>query len=201
MNTQEQRQEFDVIDPELLLSAYCAGYFPMAESKNGPIRWYSPDPRAILELDEFKVSRSLRQIVRKQIFEIRINTVFKEVIRACGERSETWISEAIVQSYVQLHRLGFAHSVEAWVGNQLAGGLYGVAINAAFFGESMFTRISNASKVALVYLVERLKERGYLLLDVQFLNPHLVQFRAKEIPRNEYLKRLQKAISTPCSFT
>lgn len=196
----EQQSGHEILDAELLLRAYTIGYFPMAESKNGTIRWFSPDPRGILELDEFKIPRSLKQIVRKKLFDIRINTCFEDVIRQCSQREETWISETIVQSYLELYRLGFAHSVEAWYQNSLAGGLYGVALGGAFFGESMFTRISNASKVCLVHLVERLKERGYTLLDVQYLNPHLARFGAKEIPRSEYLKRLQNAIQLQRSF-
>lgn len=195
-----QQSVHEILDAELLLRAYTIGYFPMAESKNGAIRWFSPDPRGILELDEFKIPRSLKQIVRKKLFDIRINTCFEDVIRQCSQREETWISETIVQSYLELYRLGFAHSVEAWYQNSLAGGLYGVALGGAFFGESMFTRISNASKVCLVHLVERLKERGYTLLDVQYLNPHLARFGAKEIPRSEYLKRLQNAIQLQRTF-
>ncbi|MBI3578817.1 MAG: leucyl/phenylalanyl-tRNA--protein transferase [Ignavibacteriales bacterium] len=172
----------------------------MADSKSGEIGWYSPDPRTIFELDEFKIPRSLRLTIRKNPFEIRLNTRFEEVMRKCGEREETWISEEIIQSYVELFRLGYAHSIETWKENKLVGGLYGVAIGGAFFGESMFSRERDASKVALVYLVERMKARGFKLLDTQFITPHLARFGAREIPREEYLERLKKAIEIPTSF-
>ena len=172
----------------------------MAEPLSGEIGWYSPDPRAIFDLDEFRIPRSLKMTIRRGIFEIRINRRFEEVIRACSERKETWISEEIIRSYLQLHRTGFAHSVECWQGGKLAGGLYGVALRGAFFGESMFSRERDSSKVALVHLVERMKQRGYVLLDTQFLTPHLARFGAKEIPRAEYLERLKTALLKTCHF-
>jgi len=173
----------------------------MADSREGEIGWYSPEVRAIFPLDKFNVPRSLRQTISKKIFEIRINTRFEEVIRACGKRNETWISEEIILSYTLLHHLGFAHSVEAWKENSLAGGLYGVTLGGAFFGESMFSRVRDASKVALVALVERLEHKGFELLDTQFMTPHLARFGAVEIPRNEYLKLLKKSIHKHRSFT
>ncbi|MCI0706897.1 MAG: leucyl/phenylalanyl-tRNA--protein transferase [Ignavibacteriae bacterium] len=189
-----------VIDPEFLLLAYCNGYFPMAEPETGEIGWFSPDPRAIFELEEFHVPRSLRLTIKKNIFEVRINARFEEVMRACGKREETWISEDIVQTYIQLHQSGFAHSVESWKNGKLAGGLYGVAIGGAFFGESMFSRERDASKVALVQLVERMKSRGFTLLDTQWTTPHLKMFGAREIPRTEYVERLKQAIELECKF-
>ena len=201
MNSSSQKKTNSVIEPELLLAAYAAGYFPMADSRSGPVQWYSPDPRAILPLDSFNISRSLRQIVKKQIFQIRINTAFDEVIRFCAGRKETWISEDIIQSYLLLHQVGYAHSVEAWSGGALAGGLYGVALGAAFFGESMFSRKRDASKVALVSLVDRLKKQNFELLDTQFITPHLVHFGAIEIPREAYLKLLKKAIQKKQKFS
>lgn len=189
-----------MIEPDLLLAAYAAGYFPMADSRNGNIGWYSPDPRAVIPLDTFKVSRSLRQVLKKNLFGIRINTSFEEVIRKCGERKETWISEEIVQSYLQLHRLGHAHSVESWKDGKLAGGLYGVALGAAFFGESMFSLARDASKAALVHLVERLNKNKFELLDTQFVTAHLKKFGAYEIPRDEYLLRLKEAVHKRRSF-
>lgn len=188
------------LDPHFLLTAYCSGYFPMADPKTGEIGWYSPDPRAIFDLDEFHIPRSLKLIMKKQLFEVKINEKFEEVIRACAEREETWISETIIQSYLQLHRLGLAHSVEAWTDGQLAGGLYGVAIRGAFFGESMFSEVRDASKIALVHLVERMRERHYTLLDTQFITPHLARFGAKEISKEEYLNRLEEALHITCSF-
>ncbi len=189
-----------IIDPQFLLMAYSNGYFPMADSKTGEICWFSPDPRAIFELSEFKAPRSLKQTVKKNIFEIRVNSRFEEVIRACGGRHETWISEDIIQTYLELHRLGFAHSVESWKQGTLAGGLYGVALGGAFFGESMFSRERDASKAALVFLVKRMNERGFTLLDTQWVTPHLAMFGAKEIPRAEYMKRLKETIKLKCSF-
>ncbi len=194
------RQQPQIIPPEILLGAYATGYFPMADSVKGQIHWYSPDPRAIIPIDAFKVSRSLRQTLKKQLFEIRYDTSFEEVIRSCADRKETWISEENAQSYLELHRLGFAHSVEAWREAHLSGGLYGVALGGAFFGESMFSRRRDASKVALVALVERLRTRKFTLLDTQFVTPHLAHFGATEIPRKEYLTLLNRAVRLKRSF-
>jgi len=189
-----------IIDTQFLLMAYTHGYFPMADSKSGEINWYSPDPRGVFELEQFKISRSLRQTLRKNIFEIRVNKQFEDVIRSCAAREETWISEDIVQTYLNLHKQGFAHSVESWKEEILVGGLYGVAIGGAFFGESMFSRERDASKVALVFLVDRLRNRGFELLDTQWITKHLAQFGAREISRKEYLKRLKKAVEKKCTF-
>jgi leucyl/phenylalanyl-tRNA--protein transferase len=172
----------------------------MADSKSGEIQWYSPDPRAIFDLREFHVSRSLSTAVKQKRFEIEIDRDFEAVMRRCAEREETWISEEVVQSYLELYRLGFAHTVECWRENKLVGGLYGVSIAGAFFGESMFSIDKDASKVALVHLVDRLRERGFKLLDTQFLTPHLVRFGAKEIPRKQYLAMLEKALQKQCVF-
>ncbi len=172
----------------------------MADSKEGALRWYSPDPRAIIPLDEFHVSRSLRRLVGQNPFAVRMNTAFAEVIRGCAERDETWISDDIIEAYTQLHKAGDAHSVECWSGASLAGGLYGVAIGGAFFGESMFSREPNASKVALVHLVNHLRSRGFLLLDSQFINEHIAQFGAVEIRKAEYLRLLEQAIRVYTSF-
>lgn len=189
-----------MVEPDLLLAAYAAGYFPMAEAHNGPIAWYSPDPRGILPLDTFKVSRSLRQTLKKRMFEIRVNTSFEGVMRACAGRDETWISEEIIASYVELHRLGHAHSVESWKEGSLVGGLYGVSLGGAFFGESMFSRAREASKVALVWLVEHLLRQHYSLLDTQYGTPHLETFGAIEIPREAYLRILASALLNHCRF-
>jgi leucyl/phenylalanyl-tRNA--protein transferase len=188
------------ISPEVLLAGYARGIFPMADEATREIRWYSADPRGILPLDAFRVPRSLRQLVRKGVFTVRINTAFEEVVRGCAARDETWISEEIIQSYVRLHEVGHAHSVEAWQGETLAGGLYGVTLGGAFFGESMFTIVTGASKVCLVFLVERLRERGFSLLDTQFVTPHLAGFGAKEVPRAEYLALLAAAIDRKAAF-
>ncbi len=188
------------ITTELVLDAYCQGYFPMGDPR-GRIQWFSPDPRCIFELDNLRISRSLRQTLRRGVFEVRFNTAFREVIAACAvEHGETWISSEILRLYERLHELGRAHSVECWAGGQLAGGLYGVAIGGAFFGESMFHRATDASKVALVRLVERLRERGFSLLDTQWSTPHLESLGAIEIPRTDYLTRLAAALELPVRF-
>lgn len=189
-----------MIPAELLLHAYRQAVFPMA-SPDGEITWFSPDPRAVIPLDErFHVPHGLRRTLQKGRFEVRVNVGFETVMRKCAQRAETWISEEITASYVNLHRLGFAHSVEAWCEGRLAGGLYGVAIGGAFFGESMFHEVTDASKVALHALVERLRLRGYALLDTQWLTPHLVTFGAHEIPRSEYRQRLRVSLALDCMF-
>ncbi len=190
----------NIIPSELLLTAYSSGYFPMANSQDGEIHWYSPDPRAIIPLDAFKISRSLKQTIKKNIFEIRIDHAFEDVIRNCAKRDETWISEEIIQSYLELHRIGYAHSIESWHNKKLVGGLYGVALGGAFFGESMFSLMKDASKVALVALVERLKQKGFKLLDTQFITPHLERLGAIEISRQEYLTKLKDATLTQALF-
>lgn len=169
------------------------GVFPMGD-EDGRILWFSPDPRGILPLDRFHVPRSLGRVVRSGRFEIRLSTAFDEVMRACADRGQTWISEEIIASYWRLHRLGHAHSVEAWREGRLVGGLYGVALGAAFFGESMFHRETDASKVALVALVRRLRDRGFRLLDTQWMTPHLRRFGGVEIPRLRYLDLLGQAL-------
>ncbi|HEY0841155.1 MAG TPA: leucyl/phenylalanyl-tRNA--protein transferase [Vulgatibacter sp.] len=182
------------LDPELIVAAYCQGIFPMADEATGRIDWYSPDPRAIFPLESFHVPRSLGRTIRQGFFEVRIDTAFEEVMRACADREETWISEELVRAYTALHRRGLAHSVEAWHGGELAGGLYGVSLGGAFMGESMFTRITDASKVCLVALVERLRERGYVLLDSQLPTEHLGRFGQIVVPRSAYLRQLGVAL-------
>ncbi len=172
----------------------------MADSRRGEVRWYSPLRRGIIRLDSFKISRSLHQTLRKEIFQVRLNESFERVMRECARREDTWISEDIVQSYLRLHKLGYGHSVEAWKEGALAGGLYGVALGAAFFGESMFSLERDASKVALVRLVERLKRQRFELLDTQFITPHLARFGAVEISRGEYLELLRSAIRKKREF-
>jgi leucyl/phenylalanyl-tRNA--protein transferase len=188
-----------MVEPDLLLHGYRLGIFPMA-MEDGEIRWFSPDPRTILPLDAFHIPHGLKRERRARPLEIRVNTRVEEVIRACAARPDTWINHEIVESYVNLHSLGWAHSVEAFSADELAGGLYGVAIGGAFFGESMFHRTSGASKIALWALVERLRARRFSLLDTQWLTPHLKQFGAKEIPRTVYLHLLNQAIDLPRSF-
>lgn len=188
-----------MIESELLLQAYRLGVFPMAMDA-GEIRWFSPDPRTILPLDHFHVPHGLKRECRIQKFEIRVNTQFEEVMRACAARADTWINREIIESYTNLHEHGCAHSVEAWSANELVGGLYGVAIGGAFFGESMFHRKTGASKIALWALVDRLQERRFTLLDTQWLTPHLEQFGARQISRELYLHLLNQTIDLPRSF-
>jgi len=193
------------ITPQVLLKAYACGIFPMAESADDPeLFWIEPDMRGVLPLDKFHVSASLAKLVRRRPFEIRIDHDFAAVIDACArktaERPNTWINGRIRRLYCELHELGHAHSVECWRDDKLVGGLYGVSIGAAFFGESMFTRAANASKVALVHLVERLRAGGYLLLDTQFTTAHLRGFGAADIPKNDYDRRLAFAISRSADF-
>lgn len=187
------------LTPQVLVAAYMNGIFPM--DVEGEIEWFSPDPRAIIPLDGFHASKTCLQTCRSGRFEIRIDTAFAEVVHGCADRQEgTWISPEIVRGYCRLHKLGLAHSVECWRAGELAGGLYGVAIGGAFFGESMFSRQRDASKVALVALVERMRSRGFILLDVQFVTPHLRRFGAVEIPRDEYLRRLRGALAIEAAF-
>ena len=194
-----------MIPTRLLVSAYASGWFPMASE--GQIRWYSPDPRGILPLDALHIPRRLARVVRAGRFRIEIDRAFVDVMRACADDERdredpgTWIDDEIIESYTALHEAGIAHSVEAWIDDRLVGGLYGVALGGAFFGESMFHHETDASKVALVALVERLRSRGYRLLDTQWVTPHLEQFGAVEIPRKDYLRRLELSLRLDCTFT
>ena len=193
------------LSPELILKAYACGVFPMAERKDDPsVFWVDPDWRGVIPLDEFHLPRRLGRTVRSGKFQITVDQAFDQVIRKCAEhtaqRVESWINDDIVEVYAALHRLGNAHSVESWNGRQLVGGLYGVSLGAAFFGESMFSRKSDASKVALVHLVERLRAGGYALLDTQFVTPHLSGFGAVELPRGTYLEQLRAALERQATF-
>ena len=191
-----------MIPTDALLSAYASGWFPMAVSP-GEIRWYSPDPRGIIPLDDFRVSSRLARALRTRAFEIRIDTSFRAVIEGCAARRDedgNWIDAEIIDSYCALHEHGHAHSVETWKEGALVGGLYGVALGGAFFGESMFHRVTDASKAALVALVERLRARNFTLLDTQWVTEHLLQFGAIEIPRRRYLRLLDQALSVDASF-
>ena len=193
------------LTPEILLRTYAAGIFPMAESAEDPtLFWVDPETRGILPLDKFRVSRGLQRKLRRGLFEVRCDTVFEEVVRACAaktsERPTTWINEEIIRLYLGLHTMGHAHSVECWQDGKLAGGLYGVCIGGAFFGESMFSRATDASKIALAHLVARLRRGGYRLLDTQFVTSHLQQFGVTEIGRNEYQAILSSALAADASF-
>jgi leucyl/phenylalanyl-tRNA---protein transferase len=190
-----------MLSPSLLVAAYSAGYFPMGMD-DGTIEWFSPDPRGILPLDGFHASRRLGRVLRSRRFSVSVDRAFRRVVEACAEgRDEgTWITGEILESYVALHERGLAHSVEVWDGDTLAGGLYGVSLGGAFFGESMFHRVADASKVAMAALVDRLRARGYVLLDTQWLTPFLESLGGIEIPRDEYVTRLQSALQVRCGF-
>lgn len=197
-------QRFE-ITPAILLKAYACGIFPMAESADDPgLFWIDPSERGIIPLEDFHIPRSLRKTIRRNVFEMRFDTAFPAVIDGCAEaapdRRQTWINADIRSLYLALFREGHAHSVEAWREGDLVGGLYGVSLGAAFFGESMFSRETDASKVSLAFLVDRLRHGGYRLLDTQFLTSHLSQFGAREIPRAEYQARLEEAIALPATF-
>jgi leucyl/phenylalanyl-tRNA--protein transferase len=187
-----------IIPASSLLDFYRRGLFPMAVE--GELQLFSPDPRGVIPLEEFRIPHGSRKTVRDPAWTVTVNEAFGDVMLGCAERDETWIDETIYLSYANLHRLGHAHSIEVWRDGALVGGLYGVAIGAAFFGESMFSREPGASKVALVRLVERLKERGYLLLDTQWVTPHLEKFGAREIRRDDYLAQLARAVDLKRDF-
>jgi leucyl/phenylalanyl-tRNA---protein transferase len=191
--------------PELLLQAYAIGVFPMAESHDDARTFFvDPEKRGVLPLAGFHISRSLRKEVKRRRFDVRCDTDFRGVLEGCAEtrdeRPDTWINEEIFGLYMSLYEMGYGHSVECWRDGKLVGGLYGVSLGAAFFGESMFSREPNASKVALVHLVARLKASGFMLLDSQFITEHLAQFGAIEIPRQSYRDQLAEALKLPAEF-
>ncbi|HWF63780.1 MAG TPA: leucyl/phenylalanyl-tRNA--protein transferase [Rhizomicrobium sp.] len=194
-----------VLTPKILLSAYAQGLFPMGERRDDPtLYWVSPEKRGVIPLDGLHVPKRLARTVRSNRYRVTSDQAFAEVMRACAEpapgRDQTWINDEILRLYTALHAGGHAHSVECWDGDRLAGGLYGVSLGAAFFGESMFSTLRDASKVALVALVEILRGGGFMLLDAQFLTQHLAQFGAYEIPREDYLARLHAAIGREASW-
>ena len=192
-----------MLTPDLLLAGYRVGVFPMADA-TGEVGWYAPDPRAVLPLDDFHVPRTLAKTVRQRPFEVVADRDFEGTMRACAApgpgREETWISEELVGAYVALHRRGVAHSVECWQDGAFAGGLYGVALGGAFFGESMVSRVRDASKVALVHLVERLRAGGFRLLDTQMSTPHLARFGVVEVPRAAFERRLAAALAVDADW-
>lgn len=200
-----QTPDFHELDPEILLRAYASGVFPMAETADDPdIFWVRPQVRGIIPLDAFHVPSSLAKTIRKIVFEIRFDTAFTEVMKGCAEevadRRSTWINQTILMAYTALFRRGHCHSVEAWQDGELVGGLYGVSLGTAFFGESMFSRRTDASKVCLVHLVERLKTSGFTLLDTQYTTEHLKRFGAIDVPRRKYEKLLAAALQGEARF-
>jgi leucyl/phenylalanyl-tRNA--protein transferase len=188
-----------MLDPLQLLSAYCEGAFPMGH-EDGSISWFRPPHRGILPVQDFHLPRRFERYLRQHPFELRWNTAFGHVMRGCADREDTWINDSIIDSYEALHEMGFAHSAEVWREGRLVGGVYGVAIGGAFFGESMFSRETQASKVALASLQARLKERGFMLHDTQWTTPHLAMFGGHEIPCRDYLDLLDRAIRLPVLF-
>lgn len=189
------------LTPGMLLDAYAAGVFPMAESRDDPtIFWVNPRRRGVFPLDGFHISRSLARTIRRTPFTIRVDTDFASVVAGCAAREETWINAPIFRLYCELHAMGHAHSLEVWESERLVGGVYGVTLGAAFFGESMFSRQTDASKVALAYLVDRLRQGGFRLFDTQFLTPHLASLGAVEIERDDYLAQLAQAVQAPADF-
>ena len=188
------------LSPELIIRAYQQGMYVSPDEKTGVPRWYNPDLRGVLPIEDFHVSKSVKKIVRKGTFEIRVDSDFGGVIRGCAERQSTWITPKVIAIYEQLHEMGVAHSIETWQDGKLVGGLYGVAIGSFFSGESQFHRVNDAGKVALVYLMEVLKANGFLVHDCQGKSKFLTQFGSIEIPRAEYQKRLTHALVKPASF-
>lgn len=185
---------------EIILKAYSAGFFPMADEENQKIHWFNPDPRAIINLDDFHVSKSLQRIIRQLKYEITFDNNFLAVMKSCANREKTWISNDFLKAYLDLHERGFCHSVEVWADSKLVGGVYGLALGGMFCAESMFHTVDNASKIALFYLIERLKKNGFVLLECQFLTSHLKSLGASEISRDKYLQILEDAIKSDVDF-
>jgi leucyl/phenylalanyl-tRNA--protein transferase len=190
------------LTPGLLLRAYASGIFPMAESADDPeVHWVDPSRRGIIPLGGFHISRSLRRAILSHDYEARFDSDFSNVVAACSDRSETWINDTIFELYQALHKRGAAHSQEVWRDGELIGGVYGVALGSAFFGESMFSRRTNGSKIALAYLIDRLNQTGFTLFDTQFITPHLLSLGGKEIARAQYLELLEAAIDRTADIT
>lgn len=200
-NVQLKLPDLTEFTPELLLHAYCSGVFPMSESADSDeIFWVDPEARGIIPLDGLHVSKSLRKRLLGGKYRFTINECFDRVIQSCANREETWINPSILEQYQEMHRIGFAHSVEVWAGDELAGGLYGVAIGGAFFGESMFSNSTDGSKLALVALIGRLNAGGFALLDTQFVNDHLITMGGEEIDRSDFRSRLAHALEVKADF-
>ena len=192
----------DRLSPELLLAGYAQGIFPMAESReDNRLYWFDPKLRGIIPLDNFHISRSLARVIRRETFTISTNQAFRAVVEGCADRSDTWINGPLFSLYDALHAAGFAHSLEVWSGEELVGGIFGITLGGAFFGESMFSRATDASKVALAYTVDRLRRGGFSLFDTQYLTPHLASLGGVEISREAYHARLAEALQLRADFT
>jgi len=200
VNSKENFDPKELLKPDNMLRLYASGAFPMAEPKTGNINWYLPDIRTIIPLDNFNIPRSAKKAIDDVNFEIRIDTDFESVLEGCSDRASTWISDELKVAYKRLKKRGHINTVETWKNGKLVGGLYGVTFRAAFFGESMFSKVSQASKAALVALLKHLKEKDFVLLDVQYMTEHLKMFGAVEISFEEYSKLLQKAYTKVCEF-
>ena len=199
MNSKIYSKE-DWLKPENMIRLYSRGAFPMADEITGEINWYLPEIRTIIPLDNYNVPRSLKKILEENIFEFRYDHDFYSVVKGCADRNETWISDRLIQAYLQLDKLGYVHTVETWQKGKLVGGLYGISYGGAFFGESMFSKVSQASKAALVKLIEHLNEKEFVMLDVQYMTPHLKMFGAKEISFDEFNGLLLECYKRNCRF-
>jgi len=200
MNNKENFDPKELLQPDNMLRLYASGAFPMADEKTGIVNWYMPDTRTIIPLDNFNIPRSAKKSIEEKDFEIKFDADFEGVVDGCADRESTWISDALKDAYRRLKKRGHIHTVETWKDGKLVGGLYGVTFRGAFFGESMFSKVSQASKAALVVLLKHLKEKEYVLLDVQFMTEHLKMFGAVEISFEEYTKLLHKAYAKMCEF-
>jgi leucyl/phenylalanyl-tRNA--protein transferase len=200
MNSKENFDPKELLQPETMIRLYASGAFPMADEKTSNINWYMPDIRTIIPLNNFNIPRSAKKSIEEENFEIKFDTDFEGVLAGCSARESTWISDELIDAYRRLKKRGFIHTVETWKDGKLVGGLYGVTFRGAFFGESMFSKVSQASKAALVSLLKHLKEKEFVLLDVQFMTEHLKMFGAVEISFEEYTKLLHKAYAKMCEF-
>ena len=200
MNRKEYIDPKELLKPENMIRLYASGAFPMADAETGSVNWYLPEIRTIIPLDNYNIPRTAKKAIDDENFEIRFDTDFEGVLEGCADRESTWISEELKSAYRRLKKRGNIHTVESWKGGKLVGGLYGVTFHSAFFGESMFSKVSQASKAALAALLKRLKEKDFILLDVQYMTGHLKMFGATEISFEEYTKLLHKAYSKECKF-
>ncbi|HEY6436507.1 MAG TPA: leucyl/phenylalanyl-tRNA--protein transferase [Ignavibacteriaceae bacterium] len=200
MNTKENIDPKELLKPENMIRLYASGAFPMADEKTGNINWYLPDIRTIIPLDDFNIPRSTKKVIEEKNFEIRFDTDFDKVLEGCSERESTWISEELKSAYRRLKKRGHIHTVETWKDGELVGGLYGVTFRGAFFGESMFSKVTQASKASLVALLKRLKEKEFILLDVQYMSDHLKMFGAVEMSFEEFTKLLHRAYAKASEF-
>jgi len=200
VNSKEHFNPKELLRPENMIRLYASGAFPMADAETGNINWYLPEIRTIIPLDSFNIPRSAKKLIEERTFEIKIDSNFEGVLEGCSDRESTWISEELKSAYKRLKKRGHIHTVEAWKDGKLVGGLYGVTFRGAFFGESMFSKVSQASKAALVALLKHLKEKDFVLLDVQYMTEHLKMFGAVEISFEEYTKLMHKAYAKECEF-